>query len=152
MKKQACEVLVHTVPTDGELRAVWLFLKRSKGFGVIDPYCRKSAARWVEYMRDPHRKPVVFEVDGQCFGIVWFDGFVSRFKSVQVHYGFGRVHLRYAVAASEFLLRMVLEERFKFIWARVEAGDERSARLATRFGFNAVSISEESGEVLFLLK
>lgn len=146
------EMLVHTEPTEEELRRVYRNLKAHGGFGAIDRYCRRTEERWVKYMRDKHRKAVVFEVGCQCVAIVWLDRYFPRFGTVEVHYGMNPAFLRPVMQSADFLLKRLLTGGlYSGLWAKVGRGDRRSGKLAARLGFRPMYLDEPTGEVLYLL-
>lgn len=149
---EAKEMLVHTEPTDEELVRVYRFLKAHGGFGRINGWCRKSEARWMKFMRDGHRKAVVFDFGGECVAVLWIDRYFPRLGTACVHYAASSVYLREVLSAADFILKQALRSgMFSGLWATVGRGDARSAKVAVHLGFEPKYLNEDTGEVLYLL-
>lgn len=139
------QMLVHTEPTEEELRGLFRFLAAEHGFGFVDEALRDEES-FVDAFLNGECSPMVFEWEGQCIGILWLTDYCYFPKSAFIHYAVSSRHGRPMMRAARAFIDAVLDgDDYRVLFAVFNEHDCASRRLSAIFGFTV--FGEKDGKV-----
>lgn len=144
------DMMVHTKPTKEELRGLFRYLKAEKAFGFLGRDLQTERG-FLKYFTGDEVATMVFEIGGQCIGIMWLTSYETYGKCAWIHYAIAPRHKIAQVRNGKAFLDSVMDgPDYEMLFAVYDKNDKDSEHMCRLFGFQ--TFKEQRGKVYSLRK